>query len=68
MTTQPPPPLQCEPSILITIEQAAALLCYHRNKIQAMIRSGELKAVGYRRSRRIVRASLDRWVKQQSER
>lgn len=61
MTTQQPDPL------LLTIDQTAALLCYHRNTIHEMIRRGELKTVGQRKSRRVIRASVDRWIKQQSQ-
>lgn len=56
-----------EQSILITVDEATQLLCYHRTKIYAMIQKKELKAVGEGRGLRIVRASVDRWVKQQTE-
>lgn len=54
-------------SLLITIAEAANLLCYHRRTIHTMIKDGKLKTVGRRKGRRIVRSSLDRWVKQQSQ-
>ena len=56
MTTDP---------MLLTPEQAAAVLQLGRTKVFALMKSGELKSIRVGRSRRIPRTALEAWVNDQ---
>ena len=52
-----------EDSLLVTVERAAELLGVGRTFVYRLINSGDLPSVKMGRSRRIVRAALDEYVK-----
>jgi excisionase family DNA binding protein len=51
-----------EPRLLYTITQTAHKLSYSTRYIDILLRRGELEAIGSRRGRRIIAASVDRFI------
>ena len=58
----PCPHLPEHEPLLLRVEEAARLLCIGRTRVYDLINSGELKSVKIFGSRRVPRASIDRYV------
>lgn len=51
---------------LLTVEATARELSYSARHVLTLIKRGQLEAIGYRRGRRVVGASIERYIAAQA--